>query len=62
MYRPSDPKLFSVHVVAGPDEPLPGDHVWVVDFGWGRNSNYPGGDLSVRVDDKTGRACIAPSM
>jgi hypothetical protein len=62
MYRASDPKLFSIHVVEGPREPLPGDHVWVVDFGWGRNSNYPGGDLSVYVDDKTGRACFSPSM
>ncbi len=61
-YRPSDPKLFSVHVVEGPGEPLPGDHVWVIDFGWGRNSYYPGGDLSVYVDDKTGRARFAPSM
>ncbi len=61
-YRPSDPKLFSVFVVEGPGEPPPGDHVWVVDFGWGRNSNYPGGDLMIYVDDKTGRARFAPSM
>ncbi len=62
MYRPSNPNLFSVLVVEGLGEPPPGDHVWVVDFGWGRNSNYPGGDLSVYVDDKTGRARFAPSM
>jgi len=61
-YRPSDPKLFSVLVVEGPGEPPPGDHMWVIDFGWGRSSNYPGGDLMVWVDDKTGRARFAPSM
>lgn len=61
-YRPSDPKLFSFFMVEGPGEPPPGDHVWVVNFGWGRNSNYPGGDLCVYVDDKTGRARFAPSM
>ena len=62
VYRPSNPNLFSVLVVEGPGEPPPGDHVWVVHFGWGRNSNCPGGDLSIYVDDKTGRARFAPSM
>lgn len=61
-YRQSDSMLFSGIVVEGPGEPSPGDHVWVVNFGWGRTSNSPGGDLSVYVDDKTGRARIAPSM
>ena len=61
-YEPSDPKLFSFYVLEGPGEAPPGNHVWVVNFGWGRNSNYPGGDLCIYVDDKTGRARIAPSM
>ena len=61
-YRPGNPQLFSFMVVEGPGEPPPGDHVWVVGFGWGRHSNYPGGDLTVYVDDKTGRARLAPSM
>ena len=61
-YRSGNPQLFSFMVVEGPGEPAPGDHVWVIDFGWGRHSNYPGGDLTVYVDDKTGRARLAPSM
>lgn len=61
-YRPGNPLLFSSMVVEGPGEPPPGDHVWVIDFGWARNRNYPGGDLTVYVDDKTGRARLAPSM
>jgi hypothetical protein len=61
-YRPSDPKMFSLLVVEQPGGPPPGDHVWVIDFGWEVNSYYPGGDLSVYIDDKTGRAGFAPSM
>ena len=61
-YRPSDPKIFSLLVGKAPGEPPTGDHVWVIDFGWGVNSYYPGGELSVYVDDKTGRAGFAPSM
>jgi hypothetical protein len=61
-YRPGDPQLFSFMVVEGPGESPAGDHVWVISFGWGRNSNYPGGDLTVYVDDKTGSARLAPSM
>ncbi len=61
-YRASDPKMFSLLVGEQPGGPPPGDHVWVIDFGWGVNSYYPGGDLSVYVDDKTGHAGFAPSM
>jgi len=62
-YRPSDPKMFGIGVfVEGPGEAPPGDHVWVVDFGSGSKSNYPGGDLVLEVDDKTGRAAFLPSM
>ena len=61
-YRSSNPKLSSFMFGEGPGEPSPGDHVWVVDFGWGVKSNYPGGDLTVYVDDKTGRAQFSPSM
>ena len=61
-YRPSDPKMFGFWVVEGPGEAAPGDHVWVVDFGYGSKSNYPGGNLALEVDDKTGRAAFLPSM
>ena len=61
-YRPSDPKMFGFWVVEGPGEAPPGDHVWIVDFGSGSKSNYPGGDLMLEVDDRTGRAAFLPSM
>jgi len=49
-------------VAEGPGEPSFGDHIWVVHFGWGPKTNYPGGDFFVFVDEKTGRSRVSPGM
>jgi hypothetical protein len=49
-------------VAEGPGEKSFGDHIWVVHFGWGAKTNYPGGDFFVFVDDKTGRSRLQGGM
>jgi hypothetical protein len=48
--------------IAWPGEPSFGHHIWVVDFGWGPKTYYPGGDFCVYVGDKTGRTRLGGGM
>jgi len=48
--------------IAWPGEPSFGDQVWVVYFGWGPKTYYPGGGFWVYVDDKTGSSRLQGGM
>lgn len=61
-YRPTDVGVVWPLIAEGPGEPAFGDHVWVVHFGSGPKTNYPGGDFMVYVDDKTGRSRLVGGM
>jgi hypothetical protein len=63
-YRVSKTKLNIVWplMAEGPGEPSFGDHIWVVFFGDGPTTNYPGGHFMIYVDDKTGRSRLVGGM
>ncbi len=61
-YGPTDISIVWPLMAEGPGEPAFGDHIWVVHFGWGPRTNYPGGDFMVYVDDKTGRSRLVGGM